>query len=108
MPSAQQPAVALKRDRSLADFAYRADLPDGRVVVVVKIWVNKVDMRRSMIYAGEGWAWTLTDEENQIRISEEVGMTTRKAAYERALRFANENPKGTVRASDYPPEVESI
>lgn len=97
----------LKRDREIADFAYRATLPDGRVIVVVKVWVNKADLRRSMIYQAEGWAWTLTDLENQVRISEE-GMDTRKSAFERAMRFATENPKGTVSVSDYPPEKEMI
>lgn len=83
------------------EFCYCATMPDGRVLTIAKIMVNRFSQRRIGIHvrAVQAWGWEVLDEEGEVR-SQELGMPTRKLAFERAVRWCRENPKGTVVATD--------
>lgn len=77
---------------------YTADLPDGRKLEVAKITHNVFKQTRGgglSVRAAPTWALAVLDVENEM-VSDTAGFHTRADAVDYALRWVEQNPRGTV------------
>ena len=81
---------------------YVADLPDGRKLEVARVSMNVAKALRSgalSVRAVPVWALAVIDRENEM-VSDATGFPTRADAVDFALRWVDENPRGTVVATE--------
>lgn len=76
---------------------YVADLPDGRRLEVARVTHNVFKQTRAglSVRAAPTWALAVIDVQAKIA-SDATGFDTRADAVDYALRWVDENPRGTV------------